>query len=178
MRNSPDHLPFSGRGIGGRPPRATALHLRGSRLLGDVSCATLSALFNLCLTDEDLSTLGVWREERNGLGYTPRVWCRALLHKICRREAAIGRRVADLLDLRHLDTVDLVRAMEAAEVEQCLDLWLEDLDGRVLPGLVWALCTDARRRVQALGSRLCNEALARACRVLTATPTNHQGLES
>jgi len=148
-----------------------------SRPIQDLACITQSTLLNVCLSEDDLRALGVWSDAPNGAGFSPSVWCRAILHKSCHRDAACARRVADMLDLHFLDTVVHVRAMEVSEVERTVRLWIERPRGEALPGLLWALCTDGRDEVHALGVRLCHEAVAVACRTLVVA-SDEEGASS
>ncbi len=141
----------------------------GSKTLQELCCTTQMHLFNLCLTREDLRSLGVWQDAPSRLGYSPEVWCRAFLHQVCQRDAEVARTVGDRLDLRYLDTVLLVRSMGTNELKRTVDLWVADPDGAALPGLVWSFCTDARQEARNLGGRLCHEAVARACTSLVRT---------
>lgn len=141
-----------------------------SRPLQDLGCLTQATLFNVCLDREDLRALGVWGECPAGPGFSAEVWCRACLHKACRRDPESARRVSDRLDLQFLDTVVLVRCMDELEVDELVERWLSEPQGEALPPLLWALCTDARPAVHAAGARLCHEAVAVACRRLVDEP--------
>ena len=140
-----------------------------SRSVQDLCCTTQSTLFNVCLAEGDLGRLGRWAECPNRLGFSPAVWWRASLHRAGQRDASVARRVTDLLDLRHVDTIVLVRGLPRKQLEQAVDRWLVQPDGEALAGLLWALCTDARPEVHALGVRLCHEAVTVACRELVET---------
>ena len=137
-----------------------------SRSIQDLCCITKATLFTACLTEADLQSLRVWQDRQSPLGFSPAVWCRAILHKTCHRDPAMARRVTDLLDLQYLDTVLLVRYMQADELEEWVGLWLAKPDGTTLPGLLWALCTDNREEIHKLGSRLCHEAITVSMRAL------------
>ncbi|MFT7668147.1 MAG: hypothetical protein ACI8X5_000834 [Planctomycetota bacterium] len=140
----------------------------GSRELQNLCCITQVTLFNVCLSEDDLRDLEVWHDHPNRSGFSPSVWCRALLHKACQGDPASARRVTDRLDLRYLDTLVLVREMDLDELERTVALWLARPEGAALPGLLWSLCTDPRPEGHALGNRLCHEAVVLACGALVA----------
>lgn len=133
-----------------------------SRPLQDLCCLTQATLFNACLTEADLRELGAWSDAPSRRGFSPAVWCRALLHRACREDEAVARRLTDLLDLQYLDTVVAVRSMPLSELEEMVDLWIAEPRGEALPGLLWSLCTDSREGAGALGARLCHEAATAA----------------
>lgn len=135
-----------------------------SRSVQDLCCVTQATLFNVCLSENDLRKLGAWTVCPSSLGFSPAVWCRASLHKACRCDASVAQRVTDLLDLAHMDSVIMVRGLHEEQLAEAVSRWLEQPDGRALPGLLWALCTDARPEVHVLGIRLCHEAVTFACR--------------
>jgi hypothetical protein len=141
-----------------------------SRSFQDLCCLTQASLLHVCLTERDLGDLGIQLDLPLQNGFSPAVRCRAHLHKACQRDPATARRLADRLDLSHLDTILLVRSMRDEELEQWVAQWIERPDGRVLPGLLWALCTDPRGRVHALGARLCHESTAVAIRAFVRGP--------
>lgn len=139
-----------------------------SRPLAHVRCLDLATLLNVCLAEEDLRRLGAWSEPPPERPVSAAVWSRATLHRRCREDEGAALRVSDLLDLRYLDTVLLVRGMQVGELERLVDLWVERPDGHALPGLLWALQTDPRCAVHALGARLGHEAVTAACQALVA----------
>lgn len=140
--------------------------MRKSRSLQDLCCLTQATLLNACLTEGDLRTLGTWDDRPHRLGFSPAVWCRAALHRACQRDPGSAQRLSDLLDLRFLDTVVLVRCLEQGKLEEMVNAWVERPAGQALPGMLWALCTDSRDAVHALGARLCHEAATAALRAL------------
>ncbi len=138
-----------------------------SRRIQGLCCIARAALFNVCIADSDLRSLGVQGPGRPaGSGPSSTVHCRAFLLKVCLQDPSWAQRVTDLLDVQFMDTVAQVREMEEAAVEEAVDLWIGCPDGKALPGLLWALCTDDRPEVQGLGVRMCHEAVAVACRQL------------
>jgi len=146
-----------------------------SRSLRELCCLIQAALFNHCLSDHDLRELGAWADARGPHGLSPGVWCRALAHRACQRDEGFAAGIADLLDLRHLDAIAAVRASEPADLAERIDAWASAPDGAHLSGLLWALCTDARDEVHALGTRLCHEATTAACRSLATDSARRAG---
>jgi len=137
-----------------------------TRPLQSLCCLTQAALFNACLSDKDLMELRAWHAAPNRHRFSPALWSRATLHRTCREEPSTAQQVSDRLDLKYLDTVVLIRAMEVVELQRLVDLWVERPSGPALPGLLWALCTDGRSQVSALGARLSHEAAIVACRLM------------
>ena len=126
--------------------------------LRGLSCITQSALFNICLSDEDLRRLSAWEERPNRIGLSPSVLSRSAFHRACHHDGPLARSVADLLDIRHLDTILLVRDLDEVGLMCVVDQWIELGRGHELPGLLWALGSDDREAARVLGSRLCLEA--------------------
>ncbi|GJM22400.1 MAG: hypothetical protein DHS20C15_23150 [Planctomycetota bacterium] len=137
-------------------------------LFHDLCCVARATLFNLCVSDADLLELGVWDESPHASGYSPGVRCRAELHARTQSDEALNRRVRDRLDLQYLDTLMVVRGMDDRCLTETVDSFLEDPehDPRALPALLYALCTDDRSEVRALGVQLSHEAITMACREL------------
>jgi hypothetical protein len=139
-----------------------------------MGCITQATIFNVCLSDSDLRDLDAWEEAPNRLGFSPAVWSRACLHKRTQQDAELASRVADRLDLHFVDTILLIRCMELEGLTELVDLWVRGRQGAALPGLLWALCTDARPEVYSLGGRLCHE----ASRVALDSLVNSTGSEN
>lgn len=139
---------------------------------GELCCVARATLMNLCVSDDDLLELGVWDEAPHASGYSAAVRGRAALHGLTRSDPELARRLHDRLDLAYLDTVMTVRALDDAQLGETVDAFVErpDADGRALPALLWALCTDDRVNARSLGVQLCHEALTLACRRLAHTP--------
>lgn len=146
-----------------------------SRPLQELGCVIQATLLNVCLTERDLQQLGLWSDGANRLGFTPAVWCRAALHRQCQGDPDRARGLTDLLDLQFLDTVILVRCMDVGELAGMVDLWVSKPNGQALPGLLWALCTDSRDEVHALGARLCHESVTVAFRSLVQANATSAG---
>jgi len=89
-----------------------------------------------------------------------------MLCKACAVDVAWEEHINDWLDLHYLDTVMLVRIMSPAECRRTVELWVEEPDGKALPALSWALCSDKRREVYAQGVRLIQEAVSVSRRLL------------
>jgi hypothetical protein len=85
------------------------------------------------------------------------------LHADCRRDSTLCRRVTDLLDLRHLDTVQFVRHSPLEAIEETVTTSLRAGLRGDLPGLLWATTTDPRAPVQELGRRLAGDLMSCAC---------------
>ncbi len=140
--------------------------MKTQRSLQDLSCLTQATLFNVCLTESDLDGLGFWHEPPSR-AFTRHVWCRAALHRACQSRPEVAGQVGDLLDLRFVDTVCTVRALEPVEIAEIVYQWLDAPQGEVVAGWLWALCTDNRPEINALGARLCHETVNVACRSFT-----------
>lgn len=142
-----------------------------SRPFQQLGCSIQATLFHACLTADDLRALGAWSDRPGRAGYSPHVWCRASLLRACRRDADLARTVADRLDLQFLDTIVRVRTLDEGDLEETVHLWVERPEPEALPGLLWALVTDPRDEVHALGHRLGHEAVTVAFRTLLDDPT-------
>ena len=132
-----------------------------SRPIQGLGCPTLHFLTSFLLTDTDLVAIGCWDAEMHG-GLTPTAWCRSLLHVAIQQREDAARRVADLLDLRHLEEVLDVRASLPSELA-CRAANAVDGCGDAR-GLVWALVTDPRDEIHAIGRQTITEIYVRACR--------------
>lgn len=136
-------------------------------ILSELDCATRHFLLTVCLCDEDLRLLGYWDgEERAGL--SPETWCRGYLATLCAKDGEAARAVADLLDLRYVDTVLAVREMCSHRVSCACRHAARGDYGRTLDGLLWAVLTDSRGPVRAAGHRLMNELCVQALRGIVA----------
>lgn len=144
-------------------PSLTAMDVTNpaSRPIQSLGCPTLHFLTSFLLTDTDLVAIGCWDAEMHG-GLTPTAWCRSLLHVAIQQREDAARRVADLLDLRHVEEVMDVRMSTAPELEcRAADAVDGHEDAR---GLVWALVTDPRDEVHAIAKQMITEIYVRACR--------------
>lgn len=84
--------------------------------LQDLCCQIQSTLFAFCLSEADLCQLGVWSDERSQKGFSPDVWCRALLHRKVQGDEAMAIRVSDLLDVAYFDTVIYLRGLDVEDL--------------------------------------------------------------
>jgi hypothetical protein len=124
-------------------------------------------LASLCLTDGDLAALGFLSPHVRACERR-RSAARVVLHRILAAEPGLAVRVADRLDLRHLDRVAQVRADDAGRLQVVLERGLHDLDGERLAGWAWALLTDPRPEMLLLGRRLMSECFVRGMQLLAA----------
>jgi hypothetical protein len=92
-----------------------------------------------------------------------------MLNRACAVDVEWEERVNDWFDLNYLDTVLLVRIMSPAECKRTVELWVETHDGKALPALSWALCSDKRKEVYAQGIRLIQEAVSASRKLLVET---------
>lgn len=138
--------------------------------LGQIDCSTRMFLVGLCLDDGDLAGLGLLPRAAD-LSVRRRVAACSALHRLLAAEAGLQARVADLLDLRHLERVCAVRASAATQLETELVQAAERADGCALAGWAWALLTDPRPEVFALGRRWMSECFVRGTRLLAAAPS-------
>ncbi len=143
--------------------------MQANRSLRHQVCLIQRTLIDLCLRDEDLRSLGLWQEGDHPSGFSSRLRTRALLQRLLARDERLARYLDDLLDLRHLDTVQRVHHAEESALEAEVHAFLAGGGTRDLAGLVWACCTDPRPRVQGLGHVLCHEAVTLGCRLLAGS---------
>ncbi len=130
----------------------------GSRPLLSLCARIQAILFQVCLTTEDLMALGVWSEVPASTGLSPAVASRLRLHRSARVDPALLERVTDLLDLRFLNSLSMLRSLTPEELEGVVRHWLAEPNGEALPGLLWSLCTDPRDEAARLGAKLGAEA--------------------
>lgn len=138
-----------------------------SPALTQLDCAARHFLLTVCLEDADIEALGYWDgEERAGL--RPATWCRGYLATLCAKDDEPARRVADLLDLRHLEAVLSARETCPGRLGRACHHAARGEYGGDLAGLLWAVLTDRRPAVYAAGHRLMNELCVVALRGLVA----------
>ena len=135
--------------------------------LAQLDCSTRMFLASLCLTDRDLAELGFLSPHVRAC-VRRRSAARAVLHRILGAEPALAVRVADRLDLRHVDRVVAVRADDVGALQAELERGLDGLDGERLAGWAWSLLTDPRPEVLLLGRRLMSECFVRGMQLLAA----------
>jgi hypothetical protein len=122
------------------------------RKLGAICCETHMLLLQFCLGDEDTQRLLAERDEpARGLA-----GCTAL-HRACHAEPGFAQSLADRLDLVHLEHVLEVRELDMDVLHERVLAWLAAPRHGELQGLLWALCSDERPEVHALGRRLAFE---------------------
>jgi hypothetical protein len=123
-----------------------------ARKLGSICCETEMLLLQFCLQDEDRQRLLAERDEpARGLA-----GCTAL-HRACHAEPDFARSLADRLDLAYLEHVLEVRELDVDVLHTRVLAWLAAPRRSELQGLLWALCSDERPGVHALGRRLAFE---------------------
>lgn len=135
----------------------------------NLCCQEASAIFSFCIDTQDLLELGL----STPTGHTThlgRLRALSFLRGLCRDQWAVSTRLTDLLDLKYLDTVLIVREMDQVQVDRITDTWSQSPRGDALPGLVWALCSDERRSVRMAGLRLASEATWLGCQRLVKVP--------
>ena len=148
-----------------------------SNPIDQLCCQNLSAIFSFCIGDLELERLGLLGPQSPD---GPAVRLRALmwLRRVCREQPTVARNLTDILDLEFADTVLLVRELGEEGADRIVELWVERPDGRALPGLVWALSTDARESVRKAGMRLAMTATWLGCRELVEAPRTSDTDES
>lgn len=133
--------------------------------LNELCCVARATLFHLCVDQDDLRALG-YLPAAEASEFSPAVLGRARLHHAIRHDDDALAALCDRLDLQFLDTVMHVRDLDVPDLLALGRAWTARPDGRALPALLWALCTDAREQAQAIGAHLCHEALAVAADTL------------
>lgn len=131
-----------------------------SRCFHDLRRPLQTTVLRVCLSEDDLSELGFWDDVRRSPALSPGVLNRSCLRRACMEDPHLARLVTDHLDLKYLDTLVLVASLERAELDAMVRAWCEKPEGRSLPGLLWSLLSDGRKKVHALGVRLQHEAEA------------------
>ncbi|MEM9379128.1 MAG: hypothetical protein AAGB93_04190 [Planctomycetota bacterium] len=131
-----------------------------SRCFHDLRRPLQTTVLRVCLSEDDLGELGFWDGVRRSPALSPGVLNRSCLRRACMEDPRLAQVVTDHLDLKYLDTLVLVASLDRAELESMVRAWCEDPVGRALPGLLWSLLSDGRKKVHALGVRLQHEAEA------------------
>lgn len=134
--------------------------------ISGLDARSVSFVLNLCLSAEDLrSVLG----EACGptCGHVSQgVWLRNRLHSACCEPGPVSRRVNDLLDLRHLDAIQLVRHAPTPLVAKTVREVVDGDRRAAWPGLLWALATDPRPAVRGQAHPLMCECFLRGCELV------------
>ena len=140
-----------------------------TRGLADLDPSCRGFVLAICLDDEDLAAEGLLRVQRQPGLFSPGVWARALLGEE-EVDAHLLRRLDSRLDLRFVEAVWFVREQTPCELRQGLLGYLHRAEEHGLPGLLWALATDARPQVQHFAHVLGQETFLRKCRELGGSP--------
>jgi len=119
-------------------------------------------VLGICLDDDDLRDLGA-PASPPGLDREVSLLGRWKVHRSLRPASSLARRAGDRLDLRHAEVVLWARAEANARVAGVVADVLSRGTGDGLPALVWALVTDERRQIQALGVMLARMGSLLAC---------------
>ena len=138
----------------------------GSVSIGELCPHIRGSLFTVCLGEKQLRSIGMWDNAGHPCDISQEIWCRIMLGKACAVDVTWEERVNDWFDLHYLDTVILVRTMSSRECKRTVELWVESPDGKALPALSWALCSDKRGDVYGQGIRLIQEAVSVSRRIL------------
>ncbi len=138
-----------------------------------LDCRTKSFVLALCLDDEDVAGVGRFEDAPDGLGPSRAVWRRNYLHSACRAETALARAVQDFLDLRFAGAVLSVRGASVLDLRQDVRRCIADRRLHEVPSLLWALATDSRDGVRALGQELVCEAFLAACSLIRDPSANY-----
>jgi len=132
-----------------------------SKSLHELDCPTRMFLVSLCLSDADLTRLGAMPVASPCGGVSQRTAARAALHRACARSGPAARAMADLLDLRHLELVANVRALDACSIAALAEAHAREASGAELAGWAWALLTDPRPAVVLQGRLYMSECYVR-----------------
>ncbi|MFT4709644.1 MAG: hypothetical protein ACJAZ8_002851 [Planctomycetota bacterium] len=135
----------------------------------DLCCHEASAIFSFCVDNEELLELGL----STNAGHTShlgRLRALGFLRSLCRDQWAVSTRLTDLLDLKYLDTILIVREMDQDQIDRITNTWSRSPRGDALPGLIWALCSDERGAIRLAGLRLASEATWLGCQRLVKSP--------
>ena len=136
----------------------------------NLCCQEASAIFSFCIDAKELIELGLSTPEGNTT-HLSRLRALTFLRGLCRDQWAVSTRLTDLLDIKYLDTVLIVREMDQVQVDRITDSWSQSPRGEAIPGLIWALCSDEREPVRMAGLRLASEATWLGCQRLVKAPS-------
>ena len=135
----------------------------------DLCCHEASAIFSFCIDNEELLELGLSTPAGHA-SHGDRLRALTFLRNLCRNQWAVSTRLTDLLDLKYLDTILIIREMDQEQVDMIADTWSQAPRGDALPGLIWALCSDERKAARLAGLRLASEATWLGCQRLIKAP--------
>ena len=135
----------------------------------DLCCHEASAIFSFCIDNQELLELGLSTPAGHAthVGHLRAI---GLLRSLCRDQEAVSTRLTDLLDLKYLDTILIVREMDRKQIDRIAQTWSQAPRGEALPGLIWALCSDERMAIRQAGLRLATEATWLGCQRLIEAP--------
>lgn len=140
--------------------------------LWNMDCRARCFAVFLCLTDEDLQSLGAWTDQSSPDGLSPQAWSRSYLQVECGKDGPLARSVQDALDLKFCSEIEATRHLPCARLSEALQQTTQR-DARHTPGLLWALATDQRPEAQRLAAVISLEVLAQGCgRLRTCEGTN------
>lgn len=137
-----------------------------------LDCTTRMFISSLCLTSSDLRSLRLLPKEP-GCCVSAETTGRAAAHRLLAEDDGLAGEVATLLDLRHIDTVDHVRASCPRDVADHARTAARTASGPELEGWAWAMVRDARADVRLLGGRLMAETYVRGMRSLAEEAVCH-----
>ncbi|MEL6714312.1 MAG: hypothetical protein AAFP86_11095 [Planctomycetota bacterium] len=128
-------------------------------------CTTRMFICCACIDDEDVGPLGLDGACAH-VGVSETTYHRSVLHRLVGADAALARRITDLLDVRYVDEVFRVRTQSVEDLTQESRERARGGLGETLTGWAWALLTDARAPVVTLGRQVMGEAYVRGIRSL------------
>ena len=124
-----------------------------SSRLQDLDCTARMFLSCLCLTECDLSSLGVWPKGQTCC-FAAETQARSVVHRLLRDDERLAVAVTDLLDLRFADEVAHVLSLPLPEVALESSTRGRQGVGAQLVGWAWALLRDERAEVTTIGRHL------------------------
>lgn len=136
-----------------------------------LDCRTQSYVLGVCLDDRDLASLLPWHEIPDLDGVPSELGRRNYVHSLCSHHSPLSRRLGDLFDLRHLETVVETRSASDQAVRESFLRIVNERETRRYPALLWALSSDPRASVRVLGRHMMCECFLLGCRyVRNAAP--------
>lgn len=142
-----------------------------------LDCTTRMFIACLCVGDEDLRAFRLI-PETPPCCMSSETTARAAMHRLLLDDEGLAADLSTALDLRHIDTVEHVRASALGEVAQQARRVARVAEREELAGWAWALLRDARQDVRAAGNRLMAEVYVRGMRTLAAGDLIRLPLES
>lgn len=126
---------------------------------------------SLCLTSEDLEQLEV-RIPDAPCRVSVDTAMRSMVHQRLGNDEAFARRVHDLLDMRHVETVLFIRGLDPDGLREHVRDKAFRATGSELAAWAWGLVTDTRPEVIILGQAFMGECYVRGMRSLRADSTD------